>query len=494
MIATVAGELVFGTVLGLAVGVYAARTQAQDRVDFMRHMTALVAASATQVINDGDPALVEGRLKSVIAAAEVSDVECLWVLDTSGSVIASVSRGPDSVPPPVTTGGGVVETLTAPQVLEWPIFADDTEVATVRVCFAPIGTGQALGMPLALAGLVVIAVTFVSMPWTAWLFMVSVAEPLEDLRDQARRLSTGETPAHTRTTRTDEIGEVQNALHEMAVELAERQARLDQSYLDLAGAYQRELAAKRGLEELVSMKSAFIAIASHELRAPLSIVSLYAEMLNDGTFGTYEDSTAQAHAAIGVAAARLTSIVSDLMDAALLERGELRLQYEEVDIEEMLTGLVRDSRILHAGKSSDVVRLGAPCTVTVQADPMRVRQILDNLVSNAAQYSEAGTPVGIRARLGDGRVFVDVIDQGPGIPDSEREHLFEFFSRLHAVDSRAVPGLGLGLAISERVARAHGGSLSYAPNPDGRGSVFTLELPMDGAFRSDVVELGSGLL
>lgn len=472
---TVAGELLFGTALGVTAALYATRAEAHERVSLMQHTTATIAASVMPLIVDRDEERVTAQLESVLAVQGADEIRAIWILDSSGNEIAAApSMG---VQPPPAEGTSLLGVLTDPQTLDWPITVDGIEIARVRALFAPLGLREAFGSPLLLAALVALGVLCVSLPWTAWLFVRNVAEPLEELREGALQLAGDHHAEPLYDGRGDEIGDVQRALDDMAREVADKRQQLEESYRQLERAYEMETAAKRALEDLVRMKSMFVATASHELRSPLAVARLYAEILEDGSLGTYDAETTRAHAAIAAAISRLSSIVADLMDAALLERGEIRLDFAEVDVDVLVDDLIREAEVLYGASGVQVVRTGPPSEVTLVADALRVRQVLDNLVSNAVKYSDGSGLVEVSAtRTADG-VAIEVTDAGRGVRPEDRARLFEYFGRPSDPTGTQPPGLGLGLAISERIARAHGGALRYRPNPLGKGSVFALELP-----------------
>ena len=116
----------------------------------------------------------------------------------------------------------------------------------------------------------------------------------------------------------------------------------------------------------------------------------------------------------------------------------------------------------------------------IRGDAMRLRQVLDNLLSNALKYSPAGTQVHVRTRGDAEAIEIEVADQGRGVPENDQHVLFTLFGRVDSRDVRDTAGLGLGLAISQRIVRAHDGSLTFRENEEGVGSVFCIRLPRVG--------------
>lgn len=488
--ATIAGEVLFGLALGLTVGLYVVRAEAQQRLDFMQQTTGAIAASVMPMVADQETQRVEAQLHNVIDVMGTAEVECLSVYDSTGSYITGSTCEGEPCVLPAPTHPGMLDVFTEPQVLEAPIVVDGLRLATLRARFAPLGVGGSLASAFGIAGAVVLAVSFISLPWTAWLFVKSVAEPLEELREGANRLAVGNREVPLHHGRDDEIGDVEQALDKMASQIVDREKRLESSYHQLEAAYQLEAEANRALEELMRMKSDFVAVASHELRAPLAVIRLYSDLLNDGSLGSFDSATGTAHEAIGASVGRLSSIVSDLMDAALLERGMIKLEFKDVALAGLVAEVVRDAGLLYGSSTTQVLAEGEYPPVSIHVDPVRIRQILDNLISNAVKYSDGGGRVRVSMNASKNHVDIEVIDSGRGVPVDQAGHLFEYFGRLDPGENRSASGLGLGLAISERVARAHGGSLRFCPNEEGRGSVFTLRLPLRVTEKDEYVKVG----
>jgi len=286
--------------------------------------------------------------------------------------------------------------------------------------------------------------------------------------------------------RDDEVGGSARALDELSARLAEKERHLEESYEKLKEAFDVQVKAREELEQLARMKSDFVAVASHELRTPLSVIRMYAEMLEAGELGGHEEDVSEAIAAITSAARRLTTIVSDLMDAALLERGLMNLKFTDVELDEIVLNTVKDAEVLARGRGVHVLIDGELAHVGIRADRLRLRQVLDNLLSNAVKYSSGADEVRVRMRQDEKQVEISVIDKGQGVPAERHSEVFGLFGRLDSKDNRDTAGLGLGLAISARIAEGHGGTIAYTDNPEGSGSVFTLNLPLEGANETSI--------
>jgi len=472
-----AGEIVFGLTLGLTVGMFAARAAAQQREESLRQISTIAAASLMPMVADQQSGAIEAQIGSIMALSGRQGISAITVSDSSGQVIATSSDG--------TADDGVTPTadffgmLVGPQVFEEPVVVGGLEVGRVRIRFDAPELRETLGMPILASLIVVLSVALVSVPWTAWLLTRNLLEPIGELRDGAIALAQGRRDVRIYHGRRDELGKVAEAFDVMSRRLAEQEDRLRESNDALQHALEVEASAREEIERMSKMKSDFVAVASHELRAPIAVVRLYASMLDHGELGRLTKAAGEAVGSIHSAANRLNSIVSDLMDAALLSRGLMPIAFEDLCLDDVVREAVIDGGVI-AAEHGVRVEVEAPAPeVCVRGDALRIRQVLDNLISNAVKYSAGADLVTIRLAATAGEATVEVSDRGRGIPADGRDRLFGLFGRLDAEDNRATAGLGLGLAISARVADAHGGAVSHRDNPGG-GSVFTLTLPLCG--------------
>ncbi len=221
------------------------------------------------------------------------------------------------------------------------------------------------------------------------------------------------------------------------------------------------------MEALNEARNSFIASVSHELRTPLTAVVGLAHEMRDGLPSFNATEIQEFAGLIAEESGEVASIVEDLLVAARSEAGSLTVVQEDVDLRAQVEQLLRMDRLV-AGRDVIVTANGS---AVATADGARVRQILRNLLTNAARYGGENIEVGVEPHNGKIRLFV--ADDGPGIPEQDRERIFEPYQRAHQVPG--VPAsVGLGLTVSRHLARAMGGDLSY--RYDGR-SVLELVLP-----------------
>jgi two-component system, OmpR family, sensor kinase len=215
----------------------------------------------------------------------------------------------------------------------------------------------------------------------------------------------------------------------------------------------------------------FVSDASHELRTPLAAVSAYAELFERGA-NRHPEDLGRVMAGIRAETARMGELVDDLLLLARMDEGR---PLERVPVE--LVGVAAEA--VHAASAVGPdwdFRLDASEPVEVVGDPARLRQVIDNLLSNVRAHTPPGTAATVRVSLLNDRIVLSVEDDGPGITADEAQRLFERFYRADESRSRSSGGSGLGLSIAWAIVVAHGGTVSAAPR-EGGGSVFTVTLP-----------------
>ncbi len=222
----------------------------------------------------------------------------------------------------------------------------------------------------------------------------------------------------------------------------------------------------------------FVADASHELRTPLAAVRAYAELFGRGA-DRRPDDLERAMTAIGRESERMTVLVEDLLLLARLDEGR-PLEREPVELDEVVSEAVDAAVAVDPDRPVDFE--AGP--VVVLGDRDRLRQVLDNLLSNVRAHTPAGSPVRVRVGAENGLAVVEVADSGPGMSSEETARVFERFYRSDSSRSRATGGVGLGLSIVAAVAEAHGGAVSARSTP-GDGATFRITFPRNGGTPDD---------
>ncbi|GGQ63036.1 two-component sensor histidine kinase [Streptomyces althioticus] len=222
----------------------------------------------------------------------------------------------------------------------------------------------------------------------------------------------------------------------------------------------------------------FVADASHELRTPLMSVRGYADLFQYAAAN--EPAEREKHLArLRAEAARMGILLDDLLLLARLDAEEVEAPLRTADTD--LTELVQQAAdAFRAGRPTHPLTVTAHATepLVLRLDPQRIRQVLDNLLANAAVHTPPGTPVSVELDAVPGTVLVRVADAGPGIPADHRDRVFDRFYRVDKARTRDRGGSGLGLAVARSLVRAHGGDIGLTSRPG--ATVFTVRLPYRG--------------
>ena len=262
--------------------------------------------------------------------------------------------------------------------------------------------------------------------------------------------------------------------------LAEDRATLADLNQELARINRRLREANRKIREADRVKSEFVATISHELRTPLNTIIGFAKfMLNEGA-GPLTDTQRTDLTAIYSSGQHLLGLVNDILDLSKIEAGKVTLNKELLDFHEIAAGVMSSAIALVADKPIELREEIAPNLPPVCADRKRVRQIILNLVSNAAKFTERGhITLRVQPITENGRQFLlcAVEDTGIGIRPEDIPTIFEAFRQLDSSSARRAQGTGLGLPISRRLAELHGGRM-WVESELGVGSTFYFTLPV----------------
>ena len=227
--------------------------------------------------------------------------------------------------------------------------------------------------------------------------------------------------------------------------------------------------------QLASAKDDLLALVTHELRNPLAIIVSCINLLQDELDDLSSQQQQQYLQTVHRGAERLTALIDDLLDLALLESGQFVLQWQDTDLCQIIDDAVAD---LEPAIDDKHLRLQVahPDCLHLRGDGHRLRQVADNLLSNAVKYTPDGGTVTITAALDDDTVDWTVTDTGIGIPAADRAKLFQRFYRASTALATTIPGTGLGLAITRTIVERHHGSIDLVDQP-GSGTTFEIRLP-----------------
>lgn len=233
----------------------------------------------------------------------------------------------------------------------------------------------------------------------------------------------------------------------------------------------------RELRRLDEIKNTFLGVAAHDLRTPIGTIQMTTRLLLDSADrfplpdrrSLLEDIIQHTH--------HMLTLLDNLLNMTQIEAGKLQLERQPFDLTRFLGETVRRHSRMAAPKGTRVVLEPVPPGLVI-ADSLRLRQVLDNLISNAVKYSPPGTTVTVSAQRTGGGWTVSVRDEGPGITAEDRERIFQDFSRLSARPTGGEKSTGLGLAITHRLVAAHGGQVGV-DSEAGQGARFWFTLPDD---------------
>jgi two-component system OmpR family sensor kinase/two-component system sensor histidine kinase BaeS len=299
---------------------------------------------------------------------------------------------------------------------------------------------QALFVTALVAGLVALVV--------GGLLVFNLLQPVRDLTTAARALAKGELSRRVPVRSQDELGDLSRAFNQMAA----------------------------NLERAESLRQEMTADIAHELRNPLAVVQAKLEAILDGV----NPATSENLEAVLEQSRLLSRLVDDLRTLALADAGQLSLERTQTDLVALLqrVGLAHENQAQSKGID---LKLEFERRQELQAwiDPVRIEQVLANLLTNALRYAKSGGEIvlSLHSNPDNSTVCIEVADDGEGIPEDALENVFARFYRADKGRSRQAGGTGLGLAIARKLVEAHGGMIRARNRPEG-GAVFGFEIPL----------------
>jgi signal transduction histidine kinase len=223
-------------------------------------------------------------------------------------------------------------------------------------------------------------------------------------------------------------------------------------------------------------KDEFLATLAHELRNPLAPLRNAIFLLKDAQdAGRVQALREMMERQVD----QMVRLVDDLLDVSRITQGKITLRRERVDMARVVSSAL-ETAAPAVKKAGCTARAALPDqAAVVNGDPVRLTQVLSNLINNAAKFSERGSTIDIASTVEEGHVVISVTDHGIGIAPGKLEEIFEMFTQLDGSLERSKSGLGLGLPLARRLVELHGGTLQAASAGEGRGSVFTARLPLE---------------
>jgi signal transduction histidine kinase/ActR/RegA family two-component response regulator len=255
--------------------------------------------------------------------------------------------------------------------------------------------------------------------------------------------------------------------------------------------------AEEALREADRKKDRFIATLAHELRNPLAPIRTAADLLGSAQAGSAEIDWARK--VIQRQVGHMGALLDDLLDVARITRGKLDIRKRRVRLDGVIETAVEAARPVIDSRNQHLEIDAPPDAPLLEADPLRLAQVISNLLTNAAKYSDPGGRIKLTARATGPRLQLSVKDTGIGIPAGKLEHIFEMFSQLQEAGERSEGGLGIGLSLVKGLVELHGGTVTAHSSGPGRGSEFVVTVPCivaeesgDGAGPARLEAAGNG--
>jgi signal transduction histidine kinase/CheY-like chemotaxis protein len=267
-----------------------------------------------------------------------------------------------------------------------------------------------------------------------------------------------------------------NAYTQEDVELLETVATQASTAIENARAYEQLADTARELREIDRFKTQFLANMSHELRTPLNSIIGFSRVMLKGIDGPLTELQEADLNSIYNSGQHLLALINSILDMSKIEAGKMELSFEEVHLPDILNAVLSTTKALVKDRPIALHFEVPPDLPTVWADAQRVRQVLLNLMSNAAKFTEEGH-IALEAKAGPEFVTIRVADTGVGISPEAHRRLFIPFQQVDGSTTRRAGGTGLGLAISRSFVEMHGGEI-WVESQTGKGSIFTFTLPI----------------
>ena len=295
---------------------------------------------------------------------------------------------------------------------------------------------------------------------------------------------------------TNEILEERTrGLEQQKIEVQDKNQALEVNRIEMEKAQTAIILKAEELELASKYKSEFLANMSHELRTPLNSLLILAELMAANKPGNLTDKQVEYAATISSAGKDLLALINDILDLSKVEAGKIEVQWENVVIRDLITTIEQKFNPVaeHSGLKFNTT-IAEDIPQILSTDSQRVKQIINNLLSNAFKFTSAGEvtiaiqhpteiPINIGGNSLANTIVINVSDSGIGIPKDKQKSIFEAFQQADGSTSRRYGGTGLGLSISRQLARLLGGELTLVSEED-KGSIFTLYLPEKNANKS----------
>jgi two-component system, sensor histidine kinase len=437
----------------------------------------LLARVSAPALQFDDP---KAAAKNLALLNNRPSIRAAAIYTPNGTIFATYSR-PDSPGfPPLGPAGVRINGGTLTMFL--PIVQNDERLGTVYLESTYDLADRVRSYVLILGGVMLggmLVAGFVAL----WLAR-SVTRPVAAITEVARAvIARREFTFRAKRTTDDEIGVLVDAFNTMLAEVGQRAAALEETNKALRKETEERRDAEAALRVADQRKDEFLATLAHELRNPLAPMVNAMDLLQ--TANRDASVTRTANDMIARQLRHMVRLVDDLLDVSRITTGKLVVRRQVMDLAVVVHSAVDTTRPFfeRGGQTLELDLPGQP--VYLHADPVRLAQVFANLLNNAAKFSEPRGRVVLSATVVGSRVRVQVRDEGIGMSADVLPRIFEMFAQADNSVARVHSGLGVGLALAKRLVELHDGSISAESVGVGRGSVFTVTLPVMAALASD---------
>ena len=332
---------------------------------------------------------------------------------------------------PVAAASFPIPSIGWTLVAEWPLSEADAVMSDIR--------RQVL---------IVVAVSILAVVLIAPLFTARIVRPIRALELGAKRIEKGDFEKQVSITTGDELEKLGNAFNTMA----------------------------RGLKRLQELRNEFVFVAAHELRAPVTVIKGYVSMVLEGSAGVITKETKEFLGRAQSANQQLLQLVSDLLEIARSEANRIEIQVAPMDARIPINEVVAELAPFAAEKRITVSYDCPQNAVMVQADSVRLKEVVMNFITNAVKYNREQGTVSVSHEVKENTIITRVRDTGFGIPKEEQKKIFEKFYRTVSARKSGVQGTGLGLFITKELIERMGGTIWFVSEKD-KGTTFSFSLP-----------------
>ncbi|MBX9655941.1 HAMP domain-containing protein [bacterium] len=303
-----------------------------------------------------------------------------------------------------------------------------------------------------------------------------VVKPVQHLKTVSEEITAGNLDVRANIQTGDEFQELSHAFNRMLRSLVSMQDELRKVNIDLDGKLDELARANMALFEMNRLKSEFLATVSHELRTPLNSILGFGDLLAE--VDTLDPKQKRWIQNIQTSGKNLLSLINDVLDLAKLEAGKMQVHVEEFSLRDVVEAQIQIMKPLADKKNIALDTDIAPSIPILRQDSTKLQQILSNLLSNAIKFTPEGGQIRVVAKGENSHVSISVVDNGVGIAPEDQKLIFEKFRQTESTLTRKYGGTGLGLSIVRELVKLLGGDEVQLVSELGRGSTFTIRLPI----------------